>query len=192
MPERLYVHFLNLVGIEPFPPSVARADLTFWLSAVLDQPVMVPAGTQVATARWRGEPRESGGVHHHRRSGHRAAGVDRGADRTDGDAATVSTDVWDDLRYDGARCACFPSPDADPGRCVLPRLRRAAWPAWRAAVAVDADAEGIGVDPRNPPLAWEVWNGEALDHRAGARRHHRRAEPRRRGRAAGARWRTSC
>ncbi len=36
VPERLYVHFLNMVGIEPFPPSVARADLTFWLSAVLE------------------------------------------------------------------------------------------------------------------------------------------------------------
>ena len=33
VPDRMYVHFLNLVGIEPFPPSVARANLTFWLSA---------------------------------------------------------------------------------------------------------------------------------------------------------------
>ena len=43
------MHFLNMVGIEPFPPSVARADLTFWLSAVLETPVIVPAGTQVTT-----------------------------------------------------------------------------------------------------------------------------------------------
>src|SRR5690349_25177956 len=49
VPDRLYVHFLNLVGIEPFPPSVARTDLTFWLSAVLEQPVLVPANTQVMT-----------------------------------------------------------------------------------------------------------------------------------------------
>src|SRR3954451_1415322 len=49
VPDRLYVHFLNLVGIEPFPPSVARADLTFWLSSVLPHDVVVPAGTQVST-----------------------------------------------------------------------------------------------------------------------------------------------
>src|SRR6476659_1335339 len=55
VPERLYTHFLNLVGIEPFPPSVARADLTFWLSAVLDDPAVVPAGTEVTT------PTSSGG-----------------------------------------------------------------------------------------------------------------------------------
>ena len=49
VPDRLFVHFLNLVGITPFPPAVARADLTFWLSAVQDVPVTVPAGMQVTT-----------------------------------------------------------------------------------------------------------------------------------------------
>src|ERR1700744_4395946 len=49
-PDRLYTKFLDLVGIEPFPPSVARADLTFWLSTVLDHDVVVPAGSAVATA----------------------------------------------------------------------------------------------------------------------------------------------
>src|SRR6478609_2961709 len=49
VPERLYTHFLNMVGIEPFPPAVASTDLTFWLSAVLDSPVVVPANTEVMT-----------------------------------------------------------------------------------------------------------------------------------------------
>jgi len=44
VPDRLFVHFLNLVGIEPFPPSVARADITFWLSAAQDATITVPAG----------------------------------------------------------------------------------------------------------------------------------------------------
>ena len=44
-------------------------------------------------------------------------------------------------------------------------------------LTVAADAEGIGVDPQNPPLVWEVWSGEVLDRGAGARRHHRRPEP---------------
>src|SRR6476659_8635004 len=51
VPDRLFVHFLNLVGIEPFPPSVARADITFWLSAAQDDTITVPAGMQVTTAR---------------------------------------------------------------------------------------------------------------------------------------------
>src|SRR5690606_2080215 len=39
VPDRLYTHFLNLVGIEQFPPSVARAGITFWLTASQDIPV---------------------------------------------------------------------------------------------------------------------------------------------------------
>ena len=42
VPDRMYVHFLNLVGIEPFPPSVARANLTFWLSSPADRVVRIP------------------------------------------------------------------------------------------------------------------------------------------------------
>src|ERR1700742_3059406 len=49
VPDRLYLHFLNMVGMEPFPPSVARPDLTFWLTTVLDTPVIVPANTQATT-----------------------------------------------------------------------------------------------------------------------------------------------
>lgn len=47
VPDRFYTKFLELMGIAPFPPTAAQADLTFWLSAVLDQPVTVKAGTQV-------------------------------------------------------------------------------------------------------------------------------------------------
>src|SRR5690348_13323139 len=113
VPERLYVHFLNMVGIEPFPPSVARADLTFWLSTVLDQPVLVPGGTQVMTA----------------------AGASSGGNEaivyTTVDDLTISppelrtaktmtatdqvADVWDDLRFSVTGAACFPSDQLTPG-----------------------------------------------------------------------------
>ena len=33
VPDRLYVKFLELVGIDLFPASPARTELTFWLSA---------------------------------------------------------------------------------------------------------------------------------------------------------------
>ena len=49
VPDRFYTKFLEFVGIEPYPPSVAHADLTFWLSAINPNPVLVPAGTPVAT-----------------------------------------------------------------------------------------------------------------------------------------------
>jgi predicted phage baseplate assembly protein len=156
VPERLYVHFLNLVGIEPFAPSVARADLTFFLSAVLDQPVTVPSGTEVTTAG----------------ANDREAVV-----FTTLDALTVRppvlhaaltspgidehrfADVWQDMRFDGASVTCFPSrPLAQGDAMYLGFQDSLAGTLLR--LSVQASAEGIGVDPRNPPLAWEVWSGE--------------------------------
>lgn len=157
VPERLYVHFLNMVGVEPFPPSVARAALTFWLSTVLDAPVVVPVGTQVTTAVGAS-------------SGDEAVVFSTTEDLMIAppeltSAVTVTAgsdrviDVWDDLRYDVVGPRCFASDQLTPGDAfylgfasslagVVLRLR------------LIAEAEGIGVDPRNPPLAWEVWNGE--------------------------------
>ncbi|RKY58160.1 MAG: putative baseplate assembly protein [Candidatus Neomarinimicrobiota bacterium] len=53
VPEKNYIQFLNLLGVQPRPASSARTDLTFWLSVSLpigpenDTEVVIPAGTQV-------------------------------------------------------------------------------------------------------------------------------------------------
>lgn len=53
--EKNHVAFLDLVGIRLFPPSAARAEVTFWLSAPQEEPVVLPVGTEVATARTESE-----------------------------------------------------------------------------------------------------------------------------------------
>src|SRR3954451_18629403 len=50
VPDRYFTKFLELVGVVPFPPSVATTDVTFLLSTVLDETVAIPAGTQVSTS----------------------------------------------------------------------------------------------------------------------------------------------
>ena len=161
VPDRLFVHFLNLVGIEPFPPSVARADITFWLSAAQETTVTVPDGMQVTTAR-------------------EAAGEQPVVFTTVGkldirppeltaaittDARSVRlTDVTDDLRYEGSSVECFSTVDASgalvPGDALMLGFARSlAGVALR--LSISCVAQGIGVDPLRPPLAWEVWNGEA-------------------------------
>jgi len=161
VPDRLFVHFLNLVGIEPFPPSVARADITFWLSAAQDSTVIVPAGMQVTTARE--TPGEQAVVF---------TTVDQLDIRPPELTAAITTDarserlteVTDDLRYEGSSVACFSTVDSSgrlvPGDALLLGFARSlAGVALR--LSVTAVAQGIGVDPLRPPLAWEVWNGEA-------------------------------
>ncbi|MCW2540387.1 MAG: hypothetical protein JWN95_2112 [Frankiales bacterium] len=159
VPERLYVHFLNLVGIEPFPPSVARVDLTFWLSSVLEQPVAVPAGTQVTTAlsATAGAGREAV-VFTTNQELLIAPPVLRSAVATTTGPDRV-IDMWDDLRYEGSAATCFLSEKLTPGDAFhLGFTDSLAGLAIRLSVV--ANAEGIGVDPRQPPLTWEVWNGE--------------------------------
>ena len=49
VPERSYVTFLELMGVELFPPSAARVPVTFWLTAPMEEDRVVEAGTEVAT-----------------------------------------------------------------------------------------------------------------------------------------------
>ena len=57
VPEKNYVKFLELMGMQRQPASSARTELTFWLSVLLpiaannDDPVIVPAGTQAVSRR---------------------------------------------------------------------------------------------------------------------------------------------
>jgi predicted phage baseplate assembly protein len=57
VPEKHYVEFLSLLGMQRRPASSARADLTFWLSISLpispenQDPVIVPQGVEVASRR---------------------------------------------------------------------------------------------------------------------------------------------
>jgi predicted phage baseplate assembly protein len=160
VPDKLYVHFLNLVGIEPFPPSVARADLTFWLSAVLNQSIVVPAGTEVSTGTTLAEQTLGDGspvVFATTEDLLIAPPVLVGA-LSMTNAGLVS-DVWDDLRYAGGSAACFASDPLTPGDALyLGFEQHIAGLAIR--LSISAQAEGIGVDPHDPPLVWESWNGE--------------------------------
>ena len=51
IPDRNYVKFLELIGVSLFPPTAARTQVTFWLTAPQPDVVRIPAATQVATVR---------------------------------------------------------------------------------------------------------------------------------------------
>lgn len=157
VPERLYTHFLNLVGIEPFPPAVARTDLTFWLSAVLDSAVVVPANTEVMTAASAGDTSDAV-VFTTTEDLTIAPPVLQGAKTVAVDSGRT-VDVWDDLRFNAAGVRCFASEQITPDDAFLLGFRDSL-AGMMLQISVEAEAEGIGVDPRRPPLVWEVWNGE--------------------------------
>ncbi|HZI44555.1 MAG TPA: putative baseplate assembly protein, partial [Ilumatobacter sp.] len=51
VPDRLYLKFLDLIGLHLLPPVPANAPVTFWLSAAATSPMTVSVGTNVATPR---------------------------------------------------------------------------------------------------------------------------------------------
>jgi predicted phage baseplate assembly protein len=158
VPDRFYTKFLELMGVGPYPPCAARAKLTFWLSAVLDHPVTVPRGTQVAS------PGTSNSICFETVSDLViapprliAAKVGMG-----GASATAVQDVWDDLRFPGAVLRCFPTrPSPVPGDALyLGFASSIAGTALRLRFSATSPA-GIGIYPSRPPLTWEAWSGEA-------------------------------
>lgn len=158
VPDRLYTKFLDLVGIAPFPPSVARTDLTFWLSTALDRPVVVPAGSTVATVRGLSGVEE---VLFSTVEDLVIAPPELVAAKTARAAEEQRvTDVWDDLRFAGSDVHCFSSePLAPDDAFYLGFARNLAGAMLR--LSISASIEGIGVDPLDPPIVWEAWSGEA-------------------------------
>lgn len=157
VPDRLYVTFLDLLGVRLHPASAATVDLTMWLSSALDEEVLVPAGTEAATERTevdeavvftttvdlRIPPRRLAHV----------ATVAGGDDGGSG-GEPVARDLTDREPF-----ACFSEPPA-LGDVLLVGLDDAA-PSCVVVVRVDCDVQGVGVDPRRPPLVWEAWDGLA-------------------------------
>ncbi|MVO85328.1 putative baseplate assembly protein [Streptomyces sp. p1417] len=152
VPDKNHLAFLDLVGITLFPPAAARTDVTFWLSAPRDETVAVPAGTEVTTLRTEQEDavvfateRDLGIVSSALRH---LLVQNRGEPVTD-----RTTEIAEDRDV-----LCF-TESPHPGDCLMFGLT-AAVPHCAVAVELDSRVDGVGVDPRQPPLVWEAWTAD--------------------------------
>lgn len=151
VPDRLYVKFLELVGIELASAAPARTDLLFMLAAPPEQPIRVPAGTQVGTER--------------------GPDSDQIVFMTDTDLMLVKPVLTacqtgsggrlenksEDLGLANAQVemflslrpgdACYFGFDASLERNLI-----------RVDIALSG-AAGRGIDPRDPPVRWQSWDG---------------------------------
>lgn len=153
VPDAFYTHMLNLVGFEPFAAAAAQADLTFWLVTPATGPIRVERGSSVATNGLIGDVRVF-------------ATVEDLLIRPPilSAAVTVSptgayTDVWTDLKVvnNATQVVCFPAHPTKPlaGDCFYigfaESLARSA-----VELTVKGPIQGIGIDPKRPPLVWEA------------------------------------
>ncbi len=152
VPDRNYVKFLELIGVSLFPPTAARAGVTFWLSAAQPATVTIPTGTQVATVRT--DASEAIGF------------------ATTGDLAIIPSKLatlgsmvdgktlrdHNEVLQKGTGIYCF-TEQPQPGDAIYVGLTDAV-PSNAIRLRFKATIEGVGVDPTNPPLLWEAWTGE--------------------------------
>jgi len=154
IPDRNYVKFLELIGVRLFPPTAARAPITFWLSGTLAETVRIPLGTTVSTRRTETEDSINFTT---------AEPLDivpcSLQDVATIASATSASPVWRrDALERGEGFTCFSRVPA-PGDALLVGLSEAV-PGCAVSLRLSCRIEGVGVDPNNPPLVWEAWSGD--------------------------------
>jgi predicted phage baseplate assembly protein len=179
VPDRLYLTFLNLIGLRMLPPTPARAAVTFWLSSPGRTALTVNAGTQVGTLHTRAAepvifatidplsivPCSLACV----RSAGSTPEAGQASDAEGDDAGPVpepsapapgeaTTDRTGDLAAGKPFTAFRRRPAV--GDTMLVGL---SGPVPQCAVRLDfrGSVKGVGVNPKYPPLVWEAWTGEA-------------------------------
>ncbi len=153
VPDLHYVKFLELLGERMIPPSAAVAPVDFWLSIAQEIDVVIPRGSEVSTIRASVEP---------------ATTFTTSRDlvipviRTSAVLTKTVDGAYTAPAEATARGTQFPlfSPVPQVGDAVYVGFSQTASDCFvRLQVNADDRFEGIGVDPKRPPLAAEVWDG---------------------------------
>ena len=153
VPEKSYLRFMDLVGIQLKNAVPATVDMLLTLSAPQPGPVTIPRGTEIATPR--------------------TVEAEAVSFTTDEDLEIVPPTLrqclftTDDVNYadytsrldlEGEFFDAFQRQPL-PGDTLLfgfgQNLSN-----HILELTIDCNVDGIGVDPRDPPLAWEAWCGE--------------------------------
>jgi predicted phage baseplate assembly protein len=153
LPEKLHVALLSLLDVHLQPPEAATCDVRFQLERPPASSVVIPARTtEVATER---TPTQEAVVFQTSAdftihpAQPEACMLERGARLTE---VTISRGY---ALPAGEERFAFGLPP-QPGDCLYLGFRR---PLDRLLLRVEVDcrpAHGVGVEPRHPPLAWEV------------------------------------
>lgn len=160
VPDRLYLRFLDLIGLRMLPPTPASVPMTFWLSTPAVTPLTIAAATRVGTLRTETQesvefatvddltlpPRKLRLV----RTPASPEEQEQNEDDPEADTADRTSLLTADTPF-----PMFSDPPAIDDALLIGLDD----PAPRCAIRIDFDGqvEGIGVNPEHPPLVWEAW-----------------------------------
>jgi predicted phage baseplate assembly protein len=158
VPDKMYVKFLELIGVKLEPPRAAVAPITFYLSAAQDGVVSVLEGTEVASVRTETSEaiifstEETLVIRPPSVLGALTQSV-----RLGGEQAWLKHDLRS-LELAGNQLTMF-SLDPTPGDAFYIAFEEDhSMHVLALSLQVDV-AGGAGVDPRDPPIEWQVWQG---------------------------------
>jgi predicted phage baseplate assembly protein len=150
VPDRMYVKFLEMIGLRMLPATPAKAPVTFWLSGPAMTGVAIAPGTTVATLRTEFE--ES--IIFNTRDLLEIIPCMLQDVATVADGEETSVNHTDGLKMGTAFRAFSEVPVV--GETMLVGLNEAV-PRCVVRLDIDARVEGVGVHPDHPPLVWEAW-----------------------------------
>jgi predicted phage baseplate assembly protein len=153
VPDRLYVKFLELLGLRMMPPTPAEVPVTFWLSTPARAPSVIRAGTKVSTTRTESDDSIIFSTLADLNVVPTAISAIRRV--TASDVASSNQTAPFEL---GEEFAAFDEPPQLDDALLI----GLAVPAPNCALRLDfvGDSAGVGVNPLHPPLAWEAWDGD--------------------------------
>ncbi len=152
VPEKNYIKFMELLGIQLEPPKPATANITFRLSAAQAEPVTIPAGVEVATVQT--EFQEAVVFTTSRDMTILVPNLAYALITADD---TTFSDILTELKNPDRETPVFEQ---------VPKENNAFYIGYKEDLSahtllleIRSTIEGIGVDPRNPPRIWEYWDG---------------------------------
>ena len=160
VPDKMYVKFLEMIGVRLEAPRSATAPVTFYLSAPQPSEVLIAENTEVATIRTESMPaiiftsEKDLVIRPPVLVGAYTRDVDRGEEQQweEHDLSTID--------LPGQNLKIF-SPDPNPGDAFYLAFKPDLSHHVLALVMDNEYAGGRGVDPNDPPIQWEVWQGGA-------------------------------
>lgn len=152
VPERNYVKFLDLMGVRLLEPRPARTDVSFRLTAAQPQRIIIPKGTEVATVRT--ESQEAISFSTERDLAIEVATLREVFVTRDGSSFfDVRTSI-----SRGQEVPVFADPPQEGNAIYIGHVESLG--GQTLALRFQCRMEGVGVDPRDPPLAWEAWSDD--------------------------------
>ena len=158
VPDKMYVKFLEMIGVKLEPPQAATVPITFYLSQAQPVPLILPEASEVATVRTETSPAI---IFSTELALTITPPVLLGAFSRD---ATLGRDApWvvhelSQLDLDGNSLRLFPM-QPNPNDAFYLALETDHSNHVIAVMLKCETAGGAGIDPTNPPLVWEVWQG---------------------------------